>query len=209
SIMCALVLTPALCATMLKPIEKGQHAHAGGWLGRFFDGFNNYFERFRAWYRRVLAWVLDRTKTTMLVYGVIVIAMAVLLYRLPTGYLPDEDQGFFINFIALPPGTEQSRTMEVAHQVADYFTSKEKKNVGAVFTAAGFNPIVGMGQNAGVAFTKLVDWSKRPGAQNSATAIARRASAAFMRIPDAQVFAVVPPSVPELGFSTGFDLELE
>jgi multidrug efflux pump len=209
SIMCALVLTPALCATLLKPIEKGGHAHAGGWLGRFFDGFNNYFERFRTWYRGVLARVLDRTKLTMLVYGAIVIALAFLLYRLPTGYLPDEDQGFFINFISLPPGTEQTKTMGVAHQLANYYTTAEKKNVDGVFTAAGFNPIVGAGQNAGVAFVKLVDWDKRPGAQNSATAMAGRAFFNFMRIPDAQIFPVVPPSVPELGFSTGFDLELE
>jgi multidrug efflux pump len=209
SIMCALILTPALCATLLKPIPKGGHAHAGGWLGRFFEGFNYYFERSRNWYRGVLAWVLDRTRTTMLVYGVIVIALAFLLYRLPTGYLPDEDQGFLINFIALPPGTEQDKTMEIAHRLADYYKTKEKKNVEAVFTAAGFNPIVGMGQNAGVAFVKFKDWNDRPGAQNSATAIAGRAFFNFMGMPDAQVFPVVPPSVPELGFSTGFDLELE
>ncbi|HWF64405.1 MAG TPA: efflux RND transporter permease subunit, partial [Rhizomicrobium sp.] len=151
----------------------------------------------------------DRTKATMLVYGVIVIALAFLLYRLPTGYLPDEDQGYLINFITLPPGSEQDKTLNVAHKLAQYYTTKEHKNVDAVFIAAGFNPIVGLGQNAGVAFVKMVDWSKRPGFANSATMIARRASFNFMGIPDAQVFAVVPPSVPELGFSSGFDLELE
>src|SRR6185312_11978763 len=131
--------------------------------------------------------------------GVIVIALAFLLYRLPTGYLPDEDQGFLINFIALPPGTEQDKTMEVAHQLANYYTSAEKKNVEAVFTAAGFNPIVGMGQNAGVAFVKLKDWNDRPGAQNSATAVAGRAFVHFMGMParDPLLLQVRPASLPD------------
>ncbi|MGH6829000.1 MAG: efflux RND transporter permease subunit, partial [Rhizomicrobium sp.] len=209
SIMVALVLTPALCATLLKPIEADRAARAGGLLGRFFGGFNHYFGNFRNWYRRNLTRVLAHVRLTMLVYGAIVAVLVVLLYRLPTGYLPVEDQGYLINFITLPPGTELSRTMAVAHQLANYFDTKEKKNVTDVFTAAGFSPVGGLGQNAGVAFVKLVDWNKRPGFANSATMIARRAFINFMRLPDAQVFPVVPPSVPELGFSSGFDLELE
>ncbi|HKD47934.1 MAG TPA: efflux RND transporter permease subunit, partial [Rhizomicrobium sp.] len=209
SIMCALVLTPALCATLLKPIERGGHAHAGGWLGRFFEGFNKYFNRFRAWYRRNLERVLSRTRTVMGVYVVILVALALLFYRLPTGFLPDEDQGFVVNLISLPSGTEQDHTLSVASQVANYYVTAEKKNVDFVFAVAGFNPIVGAGQNAGVAFARLKDWSERPGFANSAQAIAQRAFFAMMSVPDAQIFPAVPPSVPELGLSTGIDLEME
>src|ERR1700734_3473355 len=173
SIMVALVLTPALCATLLKPIEKGGHAHAGGWLGRFFDGFNKYFEQFRAWYRRALEWVLDRSRTTMVVYGVLVAVMALLLYNLPTGFLPDEDQGFILNLVTLAPGSELSHTLAAAKQVANYYQTAEKDNATMVFAVAGFNPIAGAGQNAGVAFVKLKNWNDRPGAKNVASAIAQ------------------------------------
>jgi multidrug efflux pump len=209
SIMVALVLTPALCATLLKPIEKGGHAHAGGLLGRFFDGFNHYFENFRNWYRKALEWVLDRSRTTMVVYGVIVAVMALLLYNLPTGFLPDEDQGFILNLVTLAPGSELSHTLAAANQVAHYYETAEKDNATMVFAVAGFNPIAGAGQNAGVAFVKLKDWNDRPGAKNVASAIAQRAFFGLARVPDAQIFPIVPPSVPELGFASGFDMEME
>ena len=208
SIMCALVLTPALCATLLKPIEGGRHQHAGGWLGRFFGWFNTSFEDTRTWYRRNLEWVLNRPKTVMTVYGGVVIVLALLFYRLPTGFLPDEDQGFVVNLINMPSGTEQDKTLTVAKAVANHYLTDEKKNVQFVFAVAGFS-FIGVGQNTGIAFARLTDWGERPGAQNSATAIARRAFMSFFRLPDAQVFPLVPPSVPELGFSTGFDLEME
>jgi multidrug efflux pump len=208
SIMCALILTPALCATLLKPIERGHHAHAGGPLGRFFDWFNASFEKTRDAYRRGLAGVLDRPKTMMVAYVAIVAVLAVLFYRLPTGFLPDEDQGYDVNLINMPSGTEQSRTLNVAEQVENYYLTKEKKNVQFVFAVAGFS-FIGVGQNTGIVFARLKDWGERPGEQNGATAIARRAYMNFARIPDAQVFPLVPPSVPELGFSSGFDLEME
>jgi multidrug efflux pump len=208
SIMCALVLTPALCATLLKPIERGQHAHAGGLLGRFFDWFNASFEKTRNSYHRNLGNVLGHTRLMMTVYAVIVAVLAVLLYRMPTGFLPDEDQGFDVNLINMPSGTEQSRTLQVAQQVENYYLTDEKRNVQFVFAVAGFS-FIGVGQNTGIVFARLKDWGERPGAQNSATAIARRAFMNFIRIPDAQVFPLVPPSVPELGFATGFDLEME
>lgn len=208
SIMCALVLTPALCATLLKPIEGGRHIHAGGLLGRFFDWFNASFEKTRNAYHRNLGKVLGHSKLMMAGYVVIVAVLAILLYRLPTGFLPDEDQGFVVNLINMPSGTELPKTMSVAKKVQNYYLTKEKKNVQFVFAVAGFS-FVGVGQNTGIAFARLKDWGQRPGARNSAQAIARRAAAYFRRLPDAQVFPLVPPSVPELGFATGFDLEME
>src|ERR1019366_8770840 len=208
SIMCALVLTPALCATLLKPIEGGHHQHGGGLLGRFFGWFNVSFETTRDWYHRNLGNVLSRTKTVIVVYAVIVVALGILFFRLPTGFLPDEDQGFIVNLITLPSGTTQPHTLAVARQVADHYLKDEQKNVDMVFTVAGFS-FTGVGQNAGITFARLRNWDLRPGEQNSATAIARRAFMSFFRIPDAQIFPLVPPSVPELGFATGFDLEME
>ena len=208
SIMVALILTPALCATLLKPIESGEHQHAGGLLGRFFTWFNASFDATRDAYHRNLSKVLNRSRLTMAVYGLIVIVMAGLFYRLPTGFLPDEDQGFIINLITLPSGTTQPKTLGVARQVSNHYLNDEKKNVDMVFTVAGFS-FLGVGQNAGITFARLRPWEERPGAQRGAVAIARRAFMNFMRIPDAQVFPIVPPSVPELGIATGFDLQME
>jgi hydrophobe/amphiphile efflux-1 (HAE1) family protein len=208
SIMCALVLTPALCATLLKPYED-HHSQGVGWLDRFFTGFNNTFTRFQNWYRVVLDWVLDRTKLVMVVYLVIVVAMAGLFYRMPTGFLPDEDQGFIISMISLPVGATQPRTLAVAQQVANHFMTQEKDNVEFTFAVAGFS-FNGSGQNSGIAFTKLRDWSERKGAKNSAKTIAERAFGTFMfQIRDAQVFSLVPPPVQELGNSNGFTIQME
>jgi len=208
SIMVALILTPALCATLLKPIESGEHQHAGGLLGRFFTWFNASFEATRDAYHRNLAKILNRTRLVMVVYALVVIVMAGLFYRLPTGFLPDEDQGFIINLITLPSGTTQPKTLSVARQVSNHYLNDEKKNVDMVFTVAGFS-FLGVGQNAGITFARLRPWEERPGAARGAVAIARRAFMNFMRIPDAQVFPIVPPSVPELGIATGFDLQME
>ena len=208
SIMCALVLTPALCATLLRPIEGGRHRHGDGFLGRFFHWFNNSFEDTRTWYRRNLRQVLSRTKTVMVLYCVLVLILAFLIYRLPSGFLPDEDQGVVVTLINLPSGTTQPKTLAVARQVTDHYLKDEQKNVDFVFAVAGFS-FLGAGQNTGIAFIHLSDWSKRLGSQNRAPAIASRAMERFAHELDSQVFAVVPPSVPELGNATGFDLELE
>ena len=209
SIMCALILTPALCATLLQPIEGGHHQHAGGLLGRFFDWFNDSFEATREWYRRSLEKVLDRTKTVMLAYLAIVAVMGALFVYLPTGFLPDEDQGVLVNLIALPSGSTQASTLTVAQKVADHYLKNESKNVDFAFAIAGFS-FLGVGQNTGIAFVKLSDWDKRPGEKNTSPAMARRAMLAFRRtINEAQVFPLVPPAVRELGVSTGFDLQLE
>jgi multidrug efflux pump len=209
SIMCALVLTPALCATLLKPIEGGHHQHAGGLLGRFFDWFNASFEATRDWYRHALEKILNRTKTVMLAYVVILVALGGLFAYLPTGFLPDEDQGVLINLINLPSGSTQQSTMAVAQKVAQHYLKDETKNVDFAFAIAGFS-FLGVGQNTGIAFVKLSDWDKRPGERNASPAMARRAAQLFRRtITEAQVFPLVPPAVRELGVSTGFDLEME
>ena len=134
---------------------------------------------------------------------------SVLFVRLPTAFLPVEDQGSMIGLYTLPVGATQSRTVAVGKQIEHYFLVDEKKNIEALFTVAGFN-FGGNGQNLGLAFIHLSDWKDRPGAENSATAIAQRATRALsQQVRDGQVFILVPPAVPGLGSSSGFDLELE
>jgi multidrug efflux pump len=205
SIMVALILSPSLCATLLKPV-KGSEGHKKH--GIFFDAFNRNFDAFRVWYHRWTAWFLKRTWGTMVAYLAIVAVLVVLFIRLPTGFLPDEDQGFIFNLITLPAGTTQPATLKVAQDVAKYYLENEKENVDFVFAVAGFS-FAGSGQNTGMAFTHLRDWSERKGAKNTSIAIANRSMGHFFPLKDAQVFAIVPPSVQELGNATGFDLELE
>jgi multidrug efflux pump len=144
----------------------------------------------------------------MLAFAAIVASLVFLFLRLPTGFLPDEDQGFIMTLINLPAGSTQPHTMAVADQVAKYFLTDEKKNVDFVFSIAGFS-YAGSGQNTGMAFTHLTDWSERKGQQNGAAAIAMRAMMHFFPLKDAQVYTIVPPSVPGLGQSSGFDIELQ
>jgi multidrug efflux pump len=204
SIMVALVLSPALCATLLRPVTQEHKDNANRWFGWFNRGFDG----FRNWYRRRLEWVLKHSALTMLAFAGIAAAMVLLFVRLPTGFLPDEDQGFIFNLITLPAGTTQPKTMEVAKSVAQHYLDHEKDNVDFIFAVAGFS-YAGSGQNTGMAFTHLKDWSLRKGAQNRAAAIAMRANYAFFPIRNAQVYAIVPPSVQELGNATGFDIELQ
>jgi multidrug efflux pump len=204
SIMVALVLSPSLCATLLKPVEGEGHLKRG----IFFDAFNRNFEAFREWYQKSTAGFLRHTWTTMVAYLGIVVVLFVLFVRLPTGFLPDEDQGFVINLINLPTGTTQPETLKVAQNAAKYYLDTEKNNVDFVFAVAGFS-YAGSGQNTGIAFAKLRDWSERKGSQNTSAAIAGRAFGHFMQLRDAQIFAIIPPSIQELGNASGFDLELE
>jgi len=204
SIMVALVLSPSLCATLLRPVE-GEGPRKQGF---FFNWFNRNFNHFRDWYQRHTAWFLHSTWTAMIAYAGIVAVLAFLFVRLPTGFLPDEDQGFIFNLITLPAGTTQPATLKVAQNVAKYYLDKEKSNVDFIFSVAGFS-FSGSGENTGLAFTHLKDWSERKGSQNTSVAIANRAMMHFFPYRDAQVFAIVPPSVQELGNAVGFDLELE
>ena len=203
SILVALILTPSLCATLLKPAETEHKPQM-----RFFLWFNRNFDAFRSWYQKRTAWFLHNSWKVMAAFLVIVGIMSFLFLRLPTGFLPDEDQGFVITQITLPTGAVQERTMAVAKEVSKFYLEDEKANVDFTFIIAGFS-FSGAGQNAGLAFTRLKDWDERKGRQNTAQAVAQRAFMKFMQLPDAQVFALVPPSVQELGQSSGFDIQMQ
>jgi len=203
SILVALILSPSLCATLLKPYTD-EHKKEG----RFFAWFNRNFEAFRHWYQRHAAWFLHHTSLTMLGYGAIVVVMGLLFWRLPTGFLPDEDQGFIFNLITLPAGSTQPETLKVAQNVAKYYLNSEKNNVDFVFAVSGFS-FAGSGENTGMAFTHLKEWSERKGTANASSAIAGRAMMHFFPLRDAQVYAIIPPSVQELGNAVGFDLWME
>jgi multidrug efflux pump len=201
SIFVALVLTPALCATLLKPIPKdGGHAH-----GKFFNWFNRTFEDLREHYQRTVEKSFSRIRPAMIIYGLIVLAMIALFIRLPTGFLPEEDQGSVLAQFTLPAGAVQSRSLEVAKQIEHHWLVDEKDNVDVAFIVVGFS-FAGPGQNSGISFVHLKNWDDRP---DSAQTVARNAMMKFSQIRDAQVFALVPPAVQELGIASGFDLELE
>jgi HAE1 family hydrophobic/amphiphilic exporter-1/multidrug efflux pump len=211
SVMVALVLTPALCATLLKPSKKqtaGVRPTGGGPLGRFFGWFNKTFDRNVKRYDSALRRIVKAPIAAILVYLAVVVVMGLLFVRLPSGFLPDEDQGEIINLINLAPGAVQSRTDATGRLVEQHYQTAEKDNVDLVFTASGAS-FAGFGQNLGISFVKLKDWKSRGGGKNRAPAIVARAMAAFQKIPDGQVFAIVPPAVRDLGNASGFDLELE
>ena len=204
SVFVALVLTPALCSTLLQPPKPDHGAYKG-----LFGGFNRGFDKNRDRYERGLHRIVDRPWPLLVVYAVICVGMVLLFARLPTGFLPDEDQGMVLAQITLPTGAVQSRTVDILKPIEHHFLVDEKANVEQLFTVAGFS-FAGVGQNTGIAFAKLTDWDKRKGAKNHAPAIAQRANGAFFgQIRDAQIYALVLPAVQELGNSTGFDLELE
>jgi multidrug efflux pump len=204
SVCVALTLTPALCATVLKPIDP---AHIRAERG-FFGWFNRNFERAVRRYDETLGRLMKRSLPAMLVYAVLLVVLAVLFVRLPSGFLPDEDQGSMLVQFTLPTGAVQARTGEVVKQVEHHLFVDEKANVAGAFVISGFN-FGGSGQNLGMAFVRLRDWKDRKGVQNRAPAIAQRAMRTFSKIRDAQVFAFIPPAVQQLGNATGFDFELE
>ncbi|MEN3112501.1 efflux RND transporter permease subunit [Uliginosibacterium paludis] len=202
SVVVALVLTPALCATLLKPAAHGGH-ESHNW---FFRGFNRVFEAGVLRYTRGVGNILGRRGLFMFVYALIIAGVAALFIRLPTSFLPDEDQGVLFTLIQLPAGATQERTLEVVKQVEEHFLTKEPA-VQSVFAAAGFS-FAGSGQNTGIAFVLLKPWEERKGAGQNVKAVAGRAMGAFSRIRDAMVFAIVPPAVSELGNASGFDVKL-
>lgn len=204
SVVVALVLTPALCATILKPVERG---HAWETKG-FFGWFNRGFEKSRRVYRWSLRGVIGRSGRMLVVYAVLLAALAFLFTRLPTSFLPDEDQGIMFVQVSTPAGATQERTIEALSQVEQYFLNAEKDNVSSIFTVAGFN-FSGRGQNSGMAFVRMKDWSERTKPEQKVAAVARRAMGALSRVKDAMVFAFTPPAVMELGNATGFDLQLQ
>jgi multidrug efflux pump len=202
SIFLAMSLTPALCASMLKPVEKGHHYHKRGFWGWFNRKFDATTHRYEGWTSRVL----KRTPIYLLVFLLIVGAVGCLFARLPSSFLPAEDQGYFINFIQLPVGATQERTVNVLKKMEHYFFSQSQ--VQDVIDVAGFS-FNGQGQNSALAFVHLKPWSERPGPNNAVPAIIGRAFGGLGSIPDALVIPINPPPIPELGIQAGFDLELE
>ncbi|WP_413528092.1 multidrug efflux RND transporter permease subunit AcrB [Rahnella inusitata] len=203
SVLVAMILTPALCATMLKPIAKGEHHEKKG----FFGWFNKKFEQSTHHYTDSVGNILRSTGRYLVIYLLIVVGMAFLFIRLPTSFLPEEDQGVFLTMAQLPAGATQERTQKVLDEVSNYYLTKEKANVNSVFTVNGFG-FAGRGQNTGIAFVSLKDWSERSGAENKVPAIAGRAMGAFSTIKDALVFPFNLPAIVELGTATGFDFQL-
>ncbi|WP_438480300.1 efflux RND transporter permease subunit [Oleiharenicola lentus] len=204
SVIVAVILTPALCATMLKPIAKGHHEAKKG----FFGWFNRMFDRNADRYANGVHGLVKRTGRSMLIFALIIGGMVVLFLRMPTGFLPDEDQGLMFAQVQLPVGATKEQTLDVIKQVETHFLTDEKKNIESVFAVAGFS-FGGQGQNTGLAFIKLKDWSARTRAEDRVKAIAGRAMVKFMSFKDAIAFAFAPPAVLELGTANGFDYRLQ
>jgi multidrug efflux pump len=204
SVLVALILTPALCATMLKPVEPGHARRARG----FFGWFNRGFDRSNRAYQGIVARILARGGRFLLIYLALVAVVAFMFGRMPTAFLPDEDQGILLTQVQLPAGATQERTLGVLDKVQAHFLENEKDAVESIFTVAGFS-FGGTGQNMGLGFVRLKDWSERPGKELSAQAVAARAMGAFMPMRDAMAFAFAPPPIPELGIATGFNFFLQ
>lgn len=203
SVLVALILTPALCATLLKAVPKGDHGTTTG----IFGWFNNKFNHSTQHYTSSVERILHNTGRYMLIYLLIVAGMVVLFLRLPTSFLPEEDQGVFLTMVTLPAGATQSRTEQIMDQITHYYLTKESGNVESVFTVNGFS-FSGKGQNNGLAFVRLKPWDEREGSENEVGAIVARATKAFTQIKDGMVFAFNLPAITELGTATGFDFEL-
>ncbi|MEH3245204.1 efflux RND transporter permease subunit [Citrobacter freundii] len=203
SVLVALILTPALCATLLKPVSAEHHEKKSG----FFGWFNTKFDHSVNHYTNSVSGIVRKTGRYLVVYLIIVIGMAVLFMRLPTSFLPEEDQGVFMTMIQLPAGATQERTQKVLDQVTQYYLTNEKANIESVFTVNGFS-FSGQGQNSGLAFVSLKPWDERSGEENSVEAIIARATRAFSQIRDGLVFPFNMPAIVELGTATGFDFEL-
>jgi len=204
SVLVALVLTPALCATMLKPSGHS----GGGMLGQFFSGFNRGFDATNNKTQSIARRMITQPKRYLLLYGLIVGGMVLLMLRLPSAFLPDEDQGILFNQIVLPAGATSERTLEVVKQVEQHFLVEQKEAVKSVFSVSGFS-FAGRGQNAAIGFVNLKHWDERQRPDLTVKAVSSKAMGAFSQIKDAMVFAFAPPAVVELGTANGFNLHLQ
>lgn len=202
SVLVALILTPALCATMLKPLKKG-HSHSDT---GFFGWFNRSFDRMTSRYEASVAGIIKRGFRVMMIYVMLVVAVGWIFVRMPTAFLPDEDQGILFTQAILPTNSTQESTLKVLKKVSDHYMSEE--SVESVLSVAGFS-FAGQGQNMGIAFIGLKDWSVREAPGMDVESIASRAMKVFSQMKDALVFAFVPPAVIELGTANGFDMYLQ
>jgi hydrophobe/amphiphile efflux-1 (HAE1) family protein len=204
SVLVALSLTPALCATLLKPVERGHGLARKG----LFGAFNRLYDQGSGRYQRVVGFLVRRRVRGMLAYALLVAVLAGLFIRLPTGFLPQEDQGLMYVQLLLPPGSTLESTRKVLERVSGQLLSDEKEAIESVMSIVGFN-FGSRGQNAGVAFVRLKPWDERKPARLHANAVAARAQKAFASIKEANVFVFTPPAVTELGSANGFELQLE
>ncbi|MEW6168253.1 MAG: efflux RND transporter permease subunit [Pseudomonadota bacterium] len=204
SVLVALIFTPALCATILKPAAHGDHAPRRGFFGAFNRGFDASNRRYQSGVQRLLR----RAARWMAIYLAIVVAMGWMFTRIPTAFLPEEDQGLMFVLVTAPPGAVSSRTEAALAQAKDYLLNEEGEIVESVFTVSGFG-FNGRGQNVGLAFVRLKDWEERPGAHNRVQALATRTTMRFAGYRDAMIFAAAPPAIIELGTATGFDVVLQ
>ena len=204
SVLTALILTPALCATLLKPIKKGEHASTRG----FFGWCNRSFERSQKGYHRGVEHIIQRSGRWLLIYIGIIAIVGFLFLHLPKAFLPDEDQGIMLVLVQTPPGSTQERTAGVLRDVSNYLRTDEKSIVESTFEINGFS-FAGRGQNAGLVFVRMKDYDQRKRADQKVSALVQRISAHFASYKDAAIIPVNPPSIPELGTAAGFDFELE
>src|SRR5690554_957755 len=203
SVVVALTLTPALCATLLKPVGK-DHYKKGG----FFGWFNRHFDNATRKYQSTVGKMLGKTGRYMMIYLLIVLVLGFLFTRMPTSFLPDEDQGIMFTQMTLPVGATKERSMGVMDQIENHYLENEADTVRSVFSVIGFS-FSGRGQNNGIAFVGMKDWSERTADEHHIQSVAARAMGAFSQIKDAMVFAFVPPAITQLGNSSGFDLQLQ
>ena len=210
SVLVALILTPVLCASFLKPVPKGHEPAEGGisLLRPFFRWFDRVFFRLRDLYVRVVGHSLNRNVRYVFLYVLIVAAMGFLFLRLPTSYLPDEDQGVLLCQVTLPTGSTLEQTEAVMEKVRDQFLNKEKDAVESIMTISGQNQS-GRSQNIGMAYVKLKDWKLRTRRELKVTAVANRAMRAFSQIRNTMIFVFPPPAVTELGNAKGIDFQLQ
>ncbi len=201
SVFVALTITPAMCASLLRATHHAPRRGPLAWFNRGFDKFTH-------GYRGMVAWMLRGPLKWLVPYAAVCVVMYAMLTKLPTGFLPQEDQGVGMVIWTLPAGATLGRTVNVAKAVEDHYLGFEKKNVDSLFTVAGFS-FIGAGQNAGMAFVELKDWDDRPGKDNTAAAISNRATGMLSSVRDAFIFALTPPAIQGLGQSEGFDFELQ
>ncbi|MEQ5839670.1 multidrug efflux RND transporter permease [Paraburkholderia acidicola] len=204
SVLVALILTPALCATILKPIPQGHHEEKKG----FFGWFNKWFDRSRDTYHSGVHHVIKRSGRWLIIYLVVIVAVGLLFARLPKSFLPDEDQGTMFVLVQTPAGSTQETTARTLANVSDYLLKDEKNIVESVFTVNGFS-FAGRGQNSGLVFVRMKDYSQRQHADQKVQALVGRMFMHFASYKDALIFPVNPPSIPELGTASGFDFELQ
>ena len=205
SVIVAIVLTPALCATMLKPVKKGEHV---GSSRGFFGWFNRKFDSTSARYRRGVRGILARPGRFMLIFAALTGVMVLAFMRTPSSFLPDEDQGVLMAMVQTPVGATQERTMESIRALENHFLENESEYVESVLSVQGFS-FAGMGQNAGMAFVKLTDWDERTDEESAAASIAQRGMAALSQVKDAFIFVMAPPAMPELGIASGYSFFLQ